>query len=108
MTVGGSVLAGGRTEPPYCPMCDGPCTGHFERGPYVLGGPMPEQGETVPAPHRIVDDERGVVLYGVGEPVPYDEAVRLGLVGDGPVEPKPKAAKKGTRTRARTKPAEEG
>ena len=26
--------------PEPCPMCDGPCRGHFERGAYALGGPM--------------------------------------------------------------------
>lgn len=25
--------------PEVCPICEGPCKGHFERGEYVLGGP---------------------------------------------------------------------
>lgn len=26
--------------PEGCPICEGPCTHEFERGEYVLGGPM--------------------------------------------------------------------
>lgn len=26
--------------PEDCPICEGPCTHEFERGEYVLGGPM--------------------------------------------------------------------
>lgn len=26
--------------PDDCPICEGPCTHEFERGEYVLGGPM--------------------------------------------------------------------
>lgn len=25
--------------PEDCPICEGPCQGHFERGEYVFGGP---------------------------------------------------------------------
>lgn len=58
----------------------------------------------VTAPHRIVDEERHVVVYGEGEPVPWDDAVRYGLVGQDKPEPTPEGPKRGARRR---KPAED-
>lgn len=47
--------------PELCPLCDGPCQGHFERGEYVLGGPRelhpdhpdnPKRKEAKPMPTK--------------------------------------------------------
>lgn len=82
-----------------CPVCDGDCVGfpdvdHAESYPFLPGGhPMPDW---IPAPHRIDGD--GVVLYGIGEPVPIEEARRLGLLEEeapAAVEPGPEAPKRG-------------
>lgn len=45
--------------PELCPLCEGPCQGHFERGEYVFGGPMElhpsrkkEREEVEPVPQK--------------------------------------------------------
>lgn len=65
------------------------------------------QEPTIPAPHRIDNPDGGPALYGVGDPVPFDEAVRLGLIAQPPKpEPAKKPAKK-TTGRAKKGPAED-
>lgn len=68
------------------------------------------------APHRIVDRERGRVMYGTGDRVPLADAVKYGLVAgvdDEAVQPPPDAApeptnaKKGRRTRHHDGPTED-
>lgn len=53
----------------------------------------------VTAPHRIVDEERCVVVYGEGEDVPMDDAIRYGLVKAAKPEPPAEPAKRGARRR---------
>lgn len=54
------------------------------------------------APHRIVDDELELVVYSPGDAVPYEDAVKYGLVTpeDGE-EAKPKRARKAAQDRAK-------
>lgn len=66
----------------------------------------------ITAPHRIVDHERGRVMYGTGDRVPIADAVRYGLLpaDQAPpehLEPAPTAAKRGRRTRHHPAPAED-
>lgn len=60
----------------------------------------------IAAPHRIDNPDGGPALYGVGDPIPRDEAVRLGLIADTPAE-KPAKAPAKRMTRAKKGPAED-
>lgn len=68
------------------------------------------------APHRIVDHERGRVMYGTGDRVPLADARKYGLLPPEDVpaavpkvenEPAPTGAKRGRRTRHHPAPAED-
>lgn len=61
------------------------------------------------APHRIVDDDLGRVMFGTGERVPIADAIRYGLIEAEPdpePQPRPKGKKAPAEDRAR-KPAED-
>lgn len=56
------------------------------------------------APHRIVDHDLGRVMYGTGERVPYEDAVKYGLVEP---EPAPEPAEPAPRPKGKRRPAED-
>lgn len=63
------------------------------------------------APHRIVDHDLGRVVYGTGDRVPIEDAVKYGLVEatvdpDVKPEPRPKGKRRPAEDRAR-KPGED-
>lgn len=69
---------------------------------------MAEQDHII-APHRIVDDELGRVVYGTGERIPIEDAIKYGLVKKAPAKaaaPRPKGKRQPAEDRAR-KPAED-
>lgn len=68
-----------------CPVCGGtecapaPTVDHLASYPFLPGGRDPlSTRRHVIAPHRIVDHER--VVYGTGDRVPWDDAVKYGIV----------------------------
>jgi len=67
-----------------------------------------EPGEFIPAPYRIDNPEGGPAFYGVGDPVPYEHAVELGLAAP-KVEEKPKPKRRAKKAAGNTakKPAED-
>lgn len=120
MTEGASLID--ERGPQVCDVCGRPdCLqgdDHLNRAeyPFIPGGRDPMSDKAwVTAPHRIVDHELQRVVYGTGDRVPIEDAVKYGLVDapDEPVEPgdveepKPTQAKRGRRTRAKTGPTED-
>lgn len=100
-----------------CPICGGACQAfpdieHTEQYPFLPGGrdPMADQDYII-APHRIVDEELGRVMYGTGERVPMADAVKYGLVDKAEkvtaekAAPRPKGKRAPAEDRA-AKPAE--
>lgn len=82
-----------------CPICAGPCRGFPDVAPFPQSAfqenPM-DQTRGVPAPDRIFVDD--VLVYASGDVVPYDEAVRLGLVSAVPdPEPDPEEERRARR-----------
>lgn len=92
-----------------CPVCGGAClafpdTPYPHTYPFLPGGtdPMAEQDHVI-APHRIVDQELGRVMYGTGDRVPLEDAIKYGLV-----KKAEKVAKKATpRPKGKRAPAED-
>lgn len=70
-----------------CPVCGGrecapaPTVDHLASYPFLPGGidPLSTRRHII-APHRIVDHDLGRVVYGTGQRVPWDDAVKYGLV----------------------------
>lgn len=92
-----------------CRICGGNCTAfpdldHLSTYPFLPGGRDPLFGKQwIIAPHRIVADGR--VLYGTGDRVPIDDAVRYGLI-DPPDQPAPAEPIK-PRPKGKRRPAED-
>jgi len=102
-----------------CPVCGGRCKAfpdvdHLDSYPFLPGGRDPLAGKRwIVAPHRIVDPVRERVVYGTGERVPYEDAVKYGLIeADAPTDeptkptPRPKGKRRPAEDRAR-KPDED-
>lgn len=94
-----------------CPVCGSPhCKPsptfmHQHNYPFLPGGadPMASQRHVI-APHRIIDNER--VVYGTGDRVPWDDAVKYGLVAPAKAPVKKTRSRRPTEDRAR-KPSED-
>jgi hypothetical protein len=95
-----------------CSICGSDCTGvpdikHSVSYPFLPGGvDLMADEDYVIAPHRIVDDELERVVYGPGDRVPWDEAVKYGLVPKPRKTPAKKTVAKKVPARAR-KPTED-
>ena len=102
----------GRTD------CHSPDFEQFNRAdyPFLPGGgdPMGTRNWII-APHRVVDEALGRVMYGTGQRVPIADAVKYGLIPatDAPPEerevdpaPEPTNALRGRRTRHHEAPSE--
>lgn len=98
-----------------CPVCGDHCTpsppfDHPAAYPFLPGGKDPmSAARHVTAPHRIVDGGR--VVYGTGDRVPWDDAVKYGLVpaaeADAPTKTKGRAKKGPVEDRAKKGPVED-
>lgn len=69
-----------------CPVCGGPCKSfpdvpYPRTYPFLPGGYEPVPEPTVPAPEHIWIND--ILAFATGDPVPYDQAVKLGIVGKG-------------------------
>ena len=97
--------------PKLCDVCMVPDCNHVETlgttvSPWEMTS-MPktdEQPDYVIAEERVIDEQAERVLYGIGDRIPYDEAVKLGLVtakkAEAPkAEGTPQAAKRTTTKR---------
>lgn len=94
-------------------MCGGDCKAfpdidHPSTYPFLPGGHDPMAGKDyIIAPHRVVDHELERVMYGTGERVPMEDAIKYGLVEPPEVEPEPEPAEKPKRPKGKRKPAED-
>lgn len=103
-----------------CFICGGDCKGfpdiqHLASYPFLEGGidPMADQ-EFVIAPQAIEDPELERIVYGAGDRVPMDDAVKYGLV-EAPAKAKraprpsspPPPNPSGAKTKRARKPAED-
>lgn len=80
-------------EPRPCPVCDRfDCTHRFYGDDHFrIGDPMEKhpkmKGRTIPAPHRIVDEDLERVVFGPGDLMTAEEAVRYGVALPGQAPP---------------------
>lgn len=99
-----------------CPICGDHCTG-FPPTEYSFPDQLPKEASVastqgITATERVFD-ANGDLAYGVGDLVPYDRAVELGLVtaDDVPTKPKAKPAKRARKSASektgRTEPDED-
>jgi hypothetical protein len=80
---------------------------HHHTYPFLPGGIDPMEGtEFVIATERVVDPDTGTIVYGAQDRVPWDDAVRFGLVERPKAAPAKRQPRKGLK-RSKKGPVED-